>query len=59
MKETQRLIALSVEKILIILILKYLEQKIIGHLCNQHVAIARIKSHDLKKNNMQKAYLVT
>ena len=47
MKETRRLIALSVEKILIILILKYLEQKIIGHLCNQHVAIARIKSHDL------------
>ena len=46
-KETWRLIALSVEKILIILILKYLEQEITDYLYNQHVAIARIKSHDL------------
>ena len=46
-KETWRLIVLSVEKILIILILKYLEQEITDYLYNQHVAIARIKSHDL------------
>ena len=44
-KETWRLIVLSVEKILIILILKYLEQEITDYLYNQHVA--RIKSHDL------------
>ena len=46
-KETWRLIVLSVEKILIILILKYLEQEITDYLYNQHVAIARIKNHDL------------
>ena len=46
-KETWRLIVLSVEKILIILILKYLEQEITDYLYNQHVVIARIKSHDL------------
>ena len=35
---------LNVEKILIILILKYLEQKIIDYLCNQNVVFVKIKN---------------
>ena len=40
---------LGVEKILIILILKYLEQRTIDYLCNQNVVFIKIKSHDLQK----------
>ena len=42
-----RPIAWSVKKILKILILKFLEQRITDYLCNQNVVIVKIKSHDL------------
>ena len=56
-----RLVAWSVEKILIILTQKYLEQKIIDLLCNQFaidVLFAELKSQDLLKNKKQKVYWV-
>ena len=42
-----RPIAWSVKKILKIYVLKFLEQKIIGYLCNRYVVIVEIESHYL------------
>ena len=53
-----RLIAWSVEKILKILIQKWLQQKIADQLYNQNIMFAEFKNQDLWKNKKQRVYWV-